>query len=205
MRALILCMLILPCCGCAFVSHQGPLTLGGRWHEQIPERQIASNDDSIVVRAQSAAHETQRTLASTLEIAELLFVRAPAFVVSSAVLRPLGMSPEMSIAGAPRPVSLMTWHSPDGQFYFDAKKCELESKTKDPTAEVTFRIMGTGDSRLHIEQSFRVTDDITFDHAKPEWDVESSVVTVTADNGRRFRIDYASALDAATREGTSKQ
>ncbi|TWU12218.1 hypothetical protein CA54_10370 [Symmachiella macrocystis] len=205
MRALILCMLILPCCGCAFVSHQGPLTLGGRWHEQIPERQIDTHDDSIVVRAQSAAHETQRTLASTLEFAELLFVRAPAFVVSSAVLRPLGMSPEMNVAGAPRPVPLITRHSPDGRLYFDARKCELESKTKDPTAEVTFRIIGIGDSGLHMEQSFRVTDDMTFDYAKPEWDLESSVVTVTADDGRRFRIDYASAQDAAAREGTSKQ
>ena len=204
MRALILCMLISPCFGCAFVSHQGPLTLGGRWHDQIPERQIDSNDDSMVVRAQSAAHETQRTLASTLEFAELLLVRAPAFIVSSAVLSPFGMSPEINVAGPPRPVPLMTKHSPDGQFFFDARKSEFEPKTKASSAEVTFRIIGTGDSRVYMKQSFRVTDNITFEYANPDWDLETSIVTVTADDGRLFRIDYASALDAAVLDRTSR-
>jgi len=198
MRCLIHCVLLLPCCGCSFVNHQAPLTLGGRWNDQISQEPIATKEDPIVVRAQSVANETQRTLASTLTFAELLFVRAPVFVATAAVLRPFGMHPEPTIAKAPRSKLMLTSRSPDGQFYLNVRSRELEPEARQSTIELRFRIIRSGEPHILMEQTFQVADEVTFEKATAVWNVEKSVVTVAADNGREFRLCYLSAIDPDT-------
>ncbi len=191
-RVLITCMLVTPLSGCAFMSMHEPLTLGAQWRNRIPQERETAPNDMLVVRAQSAANETQRTLASTLSVAELLFIRAPVYLAGTALLRPFGMSPEVDLAAPPRPKLVLTSHSPDGQLYLDVSKHPPNDVNS--TSKLDVRIIGSGEPRLQMEQTFLVSRDVSLEKATAAWDVQSSKVTIISDDGRKFELSFAAAV-----------